>query len=253
MALDLYHWEPTVNSGEVLIYLAEKQLAFTGHYVDVLAFEQHTREFLALNPRGELPVLVHDGAVFTETMLILEYLEAAFPPAAFVPEAPGERYRMRVWTKLAHDYFAPALTVLGWHLHMVPRMNEREGRTIEANLDALPRDRQTIWRMALDDAYTEDYLLRARQAIEVAVHRMAESLSGDDWLAGSQYSLADMAVFPSAYALAGLVPELPEQPRVKQWLQLMQKRPAVQAALAMGRSARPQEMFAPGPELSRWG
>jgi GST-like protein len=40
---------------------------------------------------------------------------------------------------------------------------------------------------------------------------------------------------------------------VADWLRRMQERPAVQTALAMGRSARPEEMFAPGPELARWG
>src|SRR5581483_3241336 len=105
MALDLYHWEPTANSGELLIALNEKSIAFTSRYVDLLAFEQHSPRFLALNPRGEVPVLVHDGQVLTETTLILEYLDAAFPDVPLVPETPAERYRMRVWTKLANDSF----------------------------------------------------------------------------------------------------------------------------------------------------
>jgi glutathione S-transferase/GST-like protein len=256
MALALYHWEPTANSGELLIALNEKGVAFTSHYVDVLAFEQHSPQFLALNPRGEVPVLIHDDEVLTETTLILEYIDAAFPQVPLVPEAPTERYHMRVWTKLANDSFAPALTLLGWHLRMARQLRGRDRVAIIAGFERLPPDRQAVWRTALADAYTEDQLTRARQFLEVAARRLEEALATSEWLAGAAYSLADIALFPLAYALQSLLPEvaaLASRPRVAQWLRRMQERPAVRSALAMGRSACPEEMFAPGPELARWG
>jgi GSH-dependent disulfide-bond oxidoreductase len=256
MSLHLYHWEPTANSGELLIALHEKGIAFTSRYVDVLEFEQHSPRFLALNPRGEVPVLVHEDEVLTETTLILEYLDAAFPGVALVPETPAERYRMRVWTKLANDSFAPAITMLGWHLRMARQLRERDRSAIVARFARLPLDRQAVWRTALDNAYTDDQLTRARQTLEVAARRLEEALAMSEWLAGARYSLADIAIFPLARALHSLLPDvaaLDGRPRVADWLRRMQERPAVQTALAMGRSARPEEMFAPGPELARWG
>lgn len=260
MTLELYHWEPTTCSGELLICLKEKGIEFTSRYVDVLAFEQHSPTFLALNPRGELPVLVHDGRVLTETTLILEYLEAAFPAAvpeeSLVPGTPAERYRMRVWTKLANDYFAPALTLLGWHLRMAPGMKGEDHTAIRARLAELPLDRQAVWGTALDDAHSEDQLTRARQHLDIVAQRLEEALVSGEWLAGSRYSLADLAIFPLTNALQWLLPELASfatRPRVAHWLRRMKERPAVQGALAMGRSARPEELFAPGPELGRWG
>jgi len=256
MAVDLYHWEPTANSGELLIALNEKGVAFTSRYVDLLAFEQHSPRFLALNPRGEVPVLVHDGEVLTETTLILEYLDAAFPSVPLAPAAPAERYRMRVWTKLANDSFAPALTLLGWHMRMGRYRRERDRSEIVAGIARLPPDRQAVWRTALDDAYTEDQLTRARQFLEVAARRLEDALATSEWLAGASYSLADIAIFPLAHALQSLLPDvaaLNDRPHVAYWLRRIRERPAVRSALAMGRSARPEEMFAPGPELARWG
>jgi GST-like protein len=256
LALDLYHWEPTTNSGELLICLKEKSLEFASHYVDLLAFEQHLPSFLALNPRGEVPVLVHDGRVLTETTLILEYLDAAFPEVPLVPATPAERYRMRVWTKFANDYFAPALTLLGWHLRMAPRLKGQDHTAILARIAQLPPDRQVVWRAALNDASPEDQLTRARQNLEVVGRRLEAGLATEEWLAGSRYSLADIAIFPLASALQWLLPDVASfasRPRVAQWLRRMKERPAVQDALAMGRSARPEELFAPGPELGRWG
>jgi glutathione S-transferase/GST-like protein len=256
MTLDLYHWEPTTCSGELLICLKEKDIEFVSRYVDVLAFAQHSPAFLALNPRGEVPVLVHDGCVLTETTLILEYLDAAFGAVPLAPETPAGRYRMRVWTKLANDYFAPALTLLGCHLRMAPGMKGQDHTAVLARIAHLPHDRQAVWRAALEDAYTEDQLTRSRQHLDIVVRRLEEVLASEDWLAGSRYSLADIAIFPLANALQWLLPELAgfaSHPRVGQWMRRIRERPAVQGALAMGRSARPEELFAPGPELGRWG
>ena len=83
--LELYHWEPTSNSGEPLILLNEKGLAFTSHYVDVLAGEQHDPAFLKINRHAQVPVLVHDGRVITETGFILQYVDAVLSDPVLQP------------------------------------------------------------------------------------------------------------------------------------------------------------------------
>jgi glutathione S-transferase/GST-like protein len=256
VSIEIYHWEPTVNSGELLICLHEKGIAFTSRYVDVLAFEQHSPGFLALNPRGEVPVLVHDGQVLTETTLLLEYLDAAFPGAALVPDDAADRYHMRVWTKCANDYIAPALAVLGWHERMVSRVAAFERESIDARLERLPQDRRVVWQLALDDAFAPEQLARAAQHLDVVAHRMEDALEDHEWLAGSRYSLADIAVYPAASALQALRPaaiNAASLPKLAGWLNRMRERPAVRAALGLSRSTRPEELFAPGPELGRWG
>jgi len=256
MAVEVYHWEPTVNSGELLICLHEKGIAFKSCYVDLLAFEQHSPDFLALNPRGEVPVLVHDGQVLTETTIMLEYLDAAFPEAALIPDDAADRYHMRVWTKCANDYIAPALAVLGWHERMVGRVAAFERESINARLERLPQDRRVVWQMALDDAFAPEQLARAAQHLDVVMRRMEDALDDGEWLAGSRYSLADIAVYPAASAFQALRPaslNAASLPRLAGWLSRMRERPAVRAALGMSRSTRPEELFAPGPELGRWG
>ena len=79
--LELYHAEPVANSMKVLLCLKEKGLEFKSHYVDLLAFEQHEPWFVALNTNAQVPVLVHDGKVITESTVINEYLENVFPEA----------------------------------------------------------------------------------------------------------------------------------------------------------------------------
>jgi len=254
--LELYHWEPNANSGELLICLHEKGVQFRSHYVDLLQFEQLSPEFLALNPRGQVPVLVHEGRVLAETTLILEYLDAAFPQPPLVPESPAGRYCMRVWTKLADDSLAPALMLLGWHTCMAPKMKGQVPGRVMDLLPKLPRDRQAVLSAALTDACTEDQLQRASQSLTVVVARLEEALGTSAWLAGDSYSLADIAIYPMARSLQWLRPEavsFTSTPRLAQWLRVMRDRPAVQAALGFARSACPEGLFAPGPELGRWG
>lgn len=253
---ELYHWEPCANSGELLILLAEKGIAFQSRYVDLLQFEQLSDSFLALNPRGQVPVLVHDGRVLTETTLILEYLEAVFPSPPLAPSAPAERYRMHVWTKWANEYVAPAVSLMGWHERMVPLMKGREVAATRERARLLPPDRQVVLDAALTNSHSDEQLDRGRACLHVIVRRLEEALVESRWLAAERYSLADIALFPLAMSLPGLRPEWVNDlatPHLLEWLRNIGKRDAVRAALDRARMPDPTGVFAPGPELARWG
>jgi len=77
---------------KVLLCLKEKNIPFVSHYVDLLRFEQHKPEFVRLNPNGQVPVLVHDGAIITESTVINEYLEDVFPQVRLRPENPVDGF-----------------------------------------------------------------------------------------------------------------------------------------------------------------
>ena len=55
----LYHWEPNANSGKPMLALMEKGVAFDSHYIDMLNFDQHKPEYLAINPQGTIPAMTH--------------------------------------------------------------------------------------------------------------------------------------------------------------------------------------------------
>jgi glutathione S-transferase len=251
--IELYHFEPTSNSGEVLICLKEKGIDFVGHYVDVLAGEQFAPAFLALNPLCQVPVLVHDDRVLTETGFILQYLDEMFPAVGLTPHTPMGRYWVNVWIKYVEEYLAPAAWKLGV-AGTLAELGAGRGR-IEAALAAAPPERRQGWEKALA-GFDADELEIARGLLPVRLERMEAALGEAAWLAGDHYSLADIAVFPTANALPGVAPDLVSAaatPRIWAWLQRMRARPAVQTALAMGRTAHPETVFAPGPEGSRWG
>jgi glutathione S-transferase len=246
--LELYHWEPNGAGARVLIALAEKGLQFQSRYVDVMAFEQHRPDFLKLNPTGETPVLVADGEAYTEASYICEYLEEAHSDLPLMPAAPLARWKARAWQKYVDDHLAAYVSDLAWAAHG-PR-----GGNFEAMVGKVPvRERREVWtRMAR--GLPDEALDRARERIGQCVQKMERDLEEGPWLAGETYSLADVAVWAYAAYLPKLAPELLDAaPRTQDWLGRMGERPAVKAALGMGRAGDPFALAAPGPEHVRWG
>ena len=79
MSLKLYHHGSSVCAAKVRLVLAEKDVAWEGHYLDILAGEHHTPEYRKLNPKALVPTLVHDGQVIRESSVICEYIDDVFP------------------------------------------------------------------------------------------------------------------------------------------------------------------------------
>ncbi len=254
--LELYHWEPTLDSGEPLICLQEKQLPFASRYVSLLRLEQHREEFLRLNPTGQVPVLVHDGRVISEAGLVMLYLEEAFPHRPLLPKSLAGQYQAHFWIKYVEERIAPYVTLLGWHgftRGALPRERLEEAR---GGIGRLPRERRELWQKALDDTYSEEELALARESLAVATGRLERALERAPWLAGESYSLADIALLLAVRALRVVQPDLLSAegaPRTLEWLARLEERPAVRETLALARVPAPERLFAPGPEPARWG
>ena len=101
--LELYHHNISVCAQKVRLSLYEKGLAWEERHVDLMRSEQISPAYLALNPKGVVPTIVHDGQPVIESTVILEYLEEAFPETPLRPVAPLDRARMRVWAKTPDD------------------------------------------------------------------------------------------------------------------------------------------------------
>lgn len=235
--LELYDAEPVANSMKVLICLKEKQIDFVSHYVNLLLFEQHEPEFVAMNPNGQVPVLVHDGNVITESTVINEYLDDVFPEFPLRPADPVWRARMRIWNKFVDEYFCPALSMIGWHV-MVRRIAQSlDEDQLEEVLPKIPlKEQRDKWATVAGDSFTEEQLADSRRKLRVSIGRMEEILSDSAWLAGPDYSLADLNSYSMVAGVERLHSEVlnkDDTPRSWQWLQNMEERPGVQSAKAM--------------------
>jgi len=96
-ALTLYDFQGSPCARRVRIVLLEKGLAWTTRIVDLTKMEQKRPEYLALNPNGLVPTLVHGDRVVFESNVITEYLDDVFPTPRLYPEDPWERAQAKMW------------------------------------------------------------------------------------------------------------------------------------------------------------
>ena len=245
--LELYHWEPNAASARALIALKEKGLEFQSHYVDVLALEQYAPTFLDLNPLGQVPILIEDDEVLSESSYIGEYLDEAFPDPPLLPETPLDRWAARAWQKYVDDYLAAAISELVWPTLGLPAFKLRP-----ADIEPIPvKERRDQWQAALRGA-DAGARAKARERVRLTLERTEADLETRDWLAPGGFSLADIAAYAYLNYLPRIAPELLGE-RTAAWLGRMADRPAVEAAEAMGQSRDPYGISAPGPEPIRWG
>ena len=132
-----------------------------------------SRPILRRNPLGQVPVLVHDGRVITETSLMIQYLDAAFPEPPLTPTSAADRYHMHVWLRTSDDYFGPPLAVLGWHLSgAAGNLTAAQVKKALAGIARLPRNGRPYgmrrWRIRIPQTNS---MRRAHSRPVRAAHR----------------------------------------------------------------------------------
>ena len=77
--LTLYHNDMSVCAQTVRLALAEKNIEYEAIHLNLRTGDQRTPEYLKLNPKGVVPTLVNDDFVITESIVVNEYIDDAFP------------------------------------------------------------------------------------------------------------------------------------------------------------------------------
>ena len=207
--IDLYYW-PTPNGWKVTIMLEECELPYRVHEVDIGAGAQFKSEFLRICPNNRMPAIVDDAppggggplSIF-ESGAILEYL--ADKTGRFLPRTGAGRYRVLQW---AYWQMANLGPMMG---------NANHFKNYAKNLEPDPTKL----------AYGVN---RFCGEVDRLCGVMDAQLGVNEWLAGSEYSIADILCWPWAMLLDRLVDEAvwTKFPQLKRWVDACGARPAVQ-------------------------
>ena len=250
--LELYHAEPLANSMKVLLALEEKGLPFTSRYVNLHAFEQHEPWFVAVNPAGQVPVLVHDGATIVESTVINEYLDEVFGDVPLMPRDPVARARTRAMTKYVDDVVMPSVSMIAWHHRVRKVVQAADPAEMERRIARIPLAAQRAkWRTVAGKSFSDDELGLSRDRIGEAAARFEAALQQAAWLAGD-YSLADINAYAHVGATLGWFPDIfaaEATPRTLDWAARMEARPAVRRVRAMPNHTN--QGFAAGTAIER--
>lgn len=206
---------PTPNGVKVSIMLEETGLPYEPHLVSFEHNDQHSAEFLSLNPNNKIPAILDpngpDGqplALF-ESGAILLYL--ADKTGQLVPQDAAGRYQCLQWLMWQMGGIGPMFGQVGF-------FNKFAGKDYD---DKRPRDR---------------YIEEAKRLLGVLDQR----LDGRDWIMGEAYSIADIATFPWVRNLigfyeAGELVQIERLANVRRVLDAFLARPAVVRGLGIPR------------------
>ena len=164
-------------------------------HIDILAGESRTREFLARNPNGRIPVLeLDDGRYLSESNAILNYLADGSP---YLPEEPYARAEVLKWQffeQYSHEPYIATARFIAKYL-------------------GLPDDRRAEYE--------------AKQAGGQAALEVLEShLSAHDFLVGDQFTIADITLYAYTHVADEGGFDLSEYPEVRRWLARVSDQPA---------------------------
>lgn len=221
--LDLYFW-PTPNGYKVSILLEELGVPYNVVPVHIGKGAQFTPEYIAINPNSKIPALVdHEGPdgralPMFESGAIMMYL-AEKHGFRFLPQETRARYLVIQWLMFQMSGLGPMLGQAHHFRNYTPD-------PVEYGI--------------------KRYTSEAGRLYGVVDRRLGES----DYIAGADYTIADMAIYPwlRAHKLQGQ--NIEDYPNIQRWYKQVRARPGVQRGLAVmdKKISRPENK----PRGERW-
>lgn len=235
--LEVHTWQPNANSGKPLFCLHEKGAPFTYHYVDMGKREHFSPEFLAINRDGTIPAVMHDGFVMTESTPIMEYVDDAFDGPALRPADPYWRWQMRKVMRFMDNEVAPSLAMMASNRLAAPGFRTVDEDEKQRELAKIPLpERRAAWARLMYDSTDPADIEESARRVKASFATFEALLAKTPWLAGPDFSLADICVFATFYGLPLAYPDdvTPDAtPHLWDWLRRCHERRGLQRAFAM--------------------
>jgi glutathione S-transferase len=193
------------NPRRVRIFAAEKGIVLPRQEVSIVKREHKAPEYLAVNPRGQVPALaLDDGTVLTESVAICRYFEALHPSPPLFGETPLEIATIEMWLRRVELTVMAAVGAVWVHTHPL---------TARLPIQHFPE-------------YGESNRPRV---IEGYGHCDA-ALAHTPFLAGAAYSMADIALLTTVDFAAFIGIPLPEENvHLRDWHARVSARPSATA------------------------
>ena len=202
--ITLYDYWRSSASYRVRIALNLKGLGYEQVVVNLLEGAHRSAAHRRRSPIGYVPALDIDGQMMTQSLAIIEYLEARFPDPALLPADPAEAARLRA---IAH--------AIAMDIHPVCNLNVTNHHAAAFDGDA-----------AAKDAWMVHFMTRGLLAVEA----MADHPATGPFLHGDAPGLADIVLIPQLYNARRRDMTLAEMPRLTAIEAACLAHPAFQAA-----------------------
>jgi glutathione S-transferase len=197
--LEIWGRKNSFNVQKVLWCCDELEIPYQRHEAGGLFGGTGEDEYLQRNPTGLVPTIIDGDLTLWESNTIVRYLAASYGAGGLWPENPAERALADKWMDYQLGTLFPAFK--GALLGLVRTAPEdRNPEKIEASI------RATAGVIAVLDAHLED----------------------NDYVAGSSFTMGDIALGSLVYRWLGLDIERPDLPALRSWYERLTDRPAYQ-------------------------
>jgi glutathione S-transferase len=228
------HFMGSSCSQKLRVFLNLKNIPWHSHPVDLPNYENMQPWFLGINPRGLVPVLVHDGAVHIESNDILAYLESKFPAPRLIPSG----HENEVAALLRHeDDLHLDLRTLSFRFVFAPPGPPKSAAALESYLKngagtvqgTKDREKQVqieFWQRAAKEGFTDERARASALRFRAEFDKLDRTLAQQPYLMGADLSVVDIAwlIYEHRLSLAGY-PFARLHPRVHAWAEKLRAMP----------------------------
>jgi glutathione S-transferase len=228
------HFAGSSCSQKLRIFLNLKGIEWESHLVDLSSNANFTPWFLGINPRGLVPVLVHDGAVHIESNDIIQHLEKTFPTPKLIPA--GHENEVAALLKHEDDLHLD-LRTLSFRFVFAPPGPPKSVEalqnyaangtgTVQGLKDHEKQVQIEFWERAAKEGFTDQAAKASAEKFRKEFDALDKRLAASPCLMGDALSVLDIAWFIYAYrlSLAGY-PFARLHPHVNAWKEKLLARP----------------------------
>jgi len=243
--LELYHNIISTCSQKVRLCLAEKGLTYVDRHLEFRDGDHLSPEYLKLNPNGVLPTLVHDGNPVTDSSVILEYLDEAFPETSLTPSNLIERAKMRAWLRYFEEVPTVAVRFPSFNQVFLKFYGALPEEKFAQEAERRPLRKHFYQKMGRS-GFSEQDIAQSMERIGNTAQRIDRAVrDGGPWIMGKQLTLADLCVAPLMDRMEDLGHGglWKQYPAFADWLRHIRSRPSWPVAFYYG--ARLSERYDP--------
>jgi glutathione S-transferase len=240
--IHVLHFMGSSCSQKLRIFLNLKSINWESHLVDLFTNENFSPWFLGINPRGLVPVLVHDGTVHIESNDIIQYLEKTFPTPKLI--ASGHENEVAALLKHEDDLHLD-LRTLSFRFVFAPPGPPKPAEALKSYAasgsgtvqGAKDRDKEIqieFWERAAREGFTDESARTSALKFRTEFEALDKRLVQHPYLMGDTPSVLDIAWFIYAHrlSLAGY-PFARMHPRVSAWVDKLRARQEFSKEIAM--------------------
>jgi len=181
-----------------------------------------------------VPTLVHDDKVIIESTVIMHYVNDLFSDPPLMPKDPYARSKVHMTCKLMDEYVHNCCTVLTFATANRERLLKKSPEELEAELAKQPnKARAEVKRQVYHHGLDAPIVVDALRHHQKLLNRINDAMKQGSYIAGNEYSLADVAATPYVWRLTKLrLSQLwDDKPGVARWYERIQQRPSFDKAV----------------------